>query len=478
MNAAIAIAIVIFITLVLIWLVHLSYKNDMLGDTFRSHYEKMINKGRYQYDRYFAPPGQLYDKTIGHEFDENTKLSLEKAEKIELSFRNKEKAGVSENELRQATTNASLIGDIYRFNVAPNTNGLDRSKAQKRSALHYNKAISRIVKQPAVAITNYENLLPPEFIIDRAETFYDDYINTLVNTGIGGNDNRNAVLTAAADQAILRNRPDFNQARNVVRSERKKKNGAKRGVRLTRVVVPSDAQNVHDSNLNYEIKQKFEEIKARNNSDAENVGDKNYTLEQIRSELMLHKFDKPQDKERALTILEKISKKNEITNLNTTEDQVLLNVWKRIHNSENQANQQFLKSSLFDALANSMDIDYSGKYSEVCAGGRCSRILDSLTLLDQNEHIAKPLKTTGILKNEIFHRSHKIIEEALINQDQTTVQAYNGKIDYEHNETLRNAVEKLEETLSVIIEREIRKEYSHIKPEVLDNIIKDAQAGI
>lgn len=333
--------------------------------------------------------------------------------------------------------------------------------------------MERVIREPDIP----DNRLAPEFMINRIEDFYEDYI---------------ARETLDLNNQIPFRRPNFNRIRETVRNKRlqnteptNKKNSLKKYYKERKIT--NDPQNVHDSQVGNDIKNVYDRIRQKNS-----LEEGFPTLEEIKSAILKHKFTSADKQDRALRAFEKLSQKNLNTKLNTTEDQILLNVWKRINSPENAAHRVGLRDVLFDSMADSIELNRYGEYMEVCLVGRCNRILQSLTLLDKDPEIATPIKTTEILRNEILSKSYVIIQNELKKAPLDVSNAYNG-ITYigphqaalTENQNVNNdqqnlnaKIKEFENKTKLEIERLIRQEYIGVDPKILDNLIKDAQAGV
>jgi hypothetical protein len=164
---------------------------------------------------------------------------------------------------------------------------------------------------------------------------------------------------------------------------------------------------------------------------------------------------------------------NSISSLNTNGRDVLNTVWSRINSTENEPNREHLKNALMDALINSNEKNSEGAYKPVCLTGMCSRVLESLTILDTDAEISQPVKTTEILRNEIFTKAHKVMSDTLAAADPDTRNAYNSGTDT----ILADRVSKLESDIRQAMDS-IRDDYPDINPNTISNIIEDAKAGI
>ena len=157
--------------------------------------------------------------------------------------------------------------------------------------------------------------------------------------------------------------------------------------------------------------------------------------------------------------------------MDSYEDVLLSNIWSRINSPDNKRQKDNLKEALVDALVNGFDKNTNGKYVQVCAQGRCNRVLGSMTLLDNDKTISEPIKTEDILRNEIFGKCSKITQNILNNADKDVVAAYNGG---EKNKD----VDELENKMKSDIIKMINSDYRHINTQTLQHISDDAMAGI
>lgn len=401
-------------------------------------YDKIINNVRYKYDEYFTDSQKLYERTIGYELDDNAKLALRKAHKKDDMYTLNEMNGRN-SKIADAAENSFVLANLYNYNVAPNLPAPNKQRAKHEAAYHFNHTVARIMNNPVTVINEAHQA--PEFMLDRTEVFYND----------------NAPLA----------RPNIEQARTIVRDARRA---------ITQPVgyfaqrdVPNDPQNVHDSQVNADMRNMYMEIQRANAQLPTKSDDEIIT--EISNIIRNAPPDKAQD---AQLIFDKMCKPNQISSLNTTERQLLIDVYQRITAPENINNREYLTASFINALADGMDKNNGGKHS-VCTTGRCSRLLGALTLLDTNPTIAQPIKTKEILRNEIFTKAHNIIQNRLA-KSPNEADLYTGKTE----ETQENApiLEAFNQSLKQEISDTIHHEYSHSDKKIIDDLVRDAQAGV
>lgn len=406
----------------------------------RKNKEKLSNKIRKKYDISFKKPKDVYEKTIGYENDDTVKIAVNKA--------------LNESDtLEDSIVNDFIIAELYRFNIQ------DKHIANK----FYKKTLNQIIDNPDV-----ETDLPTDFIIDRIEDYNHDPIIPYVKKEI--RNRRKKTINFQFN----------NQAKNQIENQEIKDylTGSKikeQKKYFTETKIVNDPQNVHDSNVNNELYMIYDSLKNKNIKDINNIKNNITNIElinDIKNSLNSSNLDENK-KERANIILDKFNENNTIDNLKSTDIQILKDVWKRIHSNENKDKSSNLKESLFDSLADSMEKSfYSDEYKPVCISGRCSRILQSLTLLDNDEKISTPVKTTSILKDEIMTKSYKILQDELSKQPENIQKTYNSGEG--SDEDMKNT-QKFEESVKEKIIN-IEKDYpDNIK---VKDIINDALAGI
>lgn len=199
----------------------------------------------------------------------------------------------------------------------------------------YITAIEFINNNPEAAINQQ---IEPETIIDRAEQ------------QIGRQEN----------------------ARQIIRNTRK---GARK------VKIRSDPQNVHDSNVSVEIKEKI--IKLFELTDG---------LE----------FSKPVLTEKQQKIYEEMQNKP-AEFCGTTDAEIFNRSWAYSKNKE-------LRSSLAESLENFYQENY-----RICVMGRVSNIIDSFTLLD--DELGKPILTVELLRKRCFELAAEIAKKDLTDEE-------------------------------------------------------------
>jgi hypothetical protein len=146
-----------------------------------------------------------------------------------------------------------------------------------------------------------------------------------------------------------------------------------------------------------------------------------------------------------------------------TERDILLQVWRRIHDSRNRDNIDNLKDALADALVD------ASQPALVCANGRCSRVLGSLALLDFDPN-AGNMMTLSAYKADIMRTCSEGFDKALkqAEHDQPTVyQSYMDTCDVNIN---ANEEAQFKKQLQKIIDDAIAEHSEHLTPAEQSNI--------
>jgi hypothetical protein len=173
----------------------------------------------------------------------------------------------------------------------------------------------------------------------------------------------------------------------------------------TEFAVRSDSQNVHDSNLQDKMVEKYNRLKQIN-------GKINYKdlRDSLSAEVEL------QNSIPIKIVYNRMINGSPIVSLGDTEDKVLLNVWNRAKDNPD------LGISLFDAMKDSFN---PKSMSPHCLGGRVSRVLESFTKVDTDPILNDGGVTVEILRKEMYDRSSIIVKEELDKLSSDDLSKYN-----------------------------------------------------
>lgn len=498
------IGLIILFTLILIYFLTFYWNNGELPSApFQDSMNRMKNSVSKSWDSYFTSAESMYEKTIGYINDDAAKMALNKAiQKEKMYTRNENLGRLSDKNIADAAATSFMIADLYRFNVAPNeTNQESIAAVEDAAATQYAIALHRIAINPLSVVKTSETYIPaPEFVIDRVEDFYEDYIVRVTTDNRDPNEHlinvipelqqlrtnvRNARIEAARNAAVAGILPRRLPSNKKKRSKNAEPLTEKEMIRENYFAendIRNDPQNVHESQVNKDMARIYQNILNRNKIEDELLGfsndDISANINAIKNYAKSFKFENPKGKDRALKTIDVMSKGNWITSLNARESEILSNVWKRTGSAENEQNRISLQSSLMNSLADCIEDGYNGNEYQVCISGRVGRVLGSMTLLDANEQISEPIKTAEILRNEIFSKSYKIIQDSLKETDDETARGYNGTLESPAPE-VETKVRVFEDQVRDRIETTLRKEYEDkVDKKILENLIQDAKAGV
>ena len=187
------------------------------------------------------------------------------------------------------------------------------------------------------------------------------------------------------------------------------------------VVHTSDPQNVHDSSVNMKIKSSIDTIKGI-------VVDENEINENVEEciEHVLSRSIDEADRKRLNIALSELRKGSYNGTYNMNEDALLSLIWKRTKHPVNviENRSSNLKECIVDAIRD-MVVD-DGRI--VCSGGRCARLVASLTYVDHDDTLGNP-RTVENLREIIIERTKDILH-AKIEQARLGTEEMQGVADY------------------------------------------------
>ncbi len=216
----------------------------------------------------------------------------------------------------------------------------------------------------------------------------------------------------------------------------------------------SDSQNVHDSNINNELKHGFKKITESNKdaflwniSDIENYFNHVYTHEI--SDAETHNIKD------SLKMLNYIKKKgaSKIMKLGVSETNFISNVFTKMYCEEDAKKRKTMMENFLLNLADSYN-----KGSPVCITGRVTRVLTSFSDMDENNPTLGILKAKPVIRNEILMKAANIRNKIYENADREIKDKYDsGENDHD--------VRQLEDDMKANISAMIENDYSNIKEE-------------
>jgi hypothetical protein len=234
---------------------------------------------------------------------------------------------------------------------------------------------------------------------------------------------------------------------------------------LTQQAWESDSQNVHDTAIYNELKEQY--IKVRNsNARIPNIQLKNY--KDCINWLELRYENDEEKSEKIDKVKHFLNKNYPISGLNATEQDLLSTIWQRAYDPENKENFNELREAIGDSIMDCVEGN-----NVVCLSGRTAKMWQALATLDKDPTIGI-LKSKQYLRNEIYEKCAKIVDEYVGNNGSTSTEL---KRAYQKDEQSEQ-VKELKECIIKQIDN-IKMDYINLLPEQqLNEIILECKAVI
>lgn len=206
-------------------------------------------------------------------------------------------------------------------------------------------------------------------------------------------------------------------------------------------VVKSDANNVHDGNVQEKMVEKYNHLRVLNGK-----------IDPISLEQSLIKEVNALGSIPVATAINKSLHGDVVTSYKDTERNILLHTWNRVKDNPQ------MKENFFTNLRSAYKVE-SG--NTVCVTGRVSRILDTFTAADSDHVLSGGSPTIDIIRNEMHGRSSKIVNEELGKLTQDELTKYNSGSD------------EIGTKIKGILDNRLRNEYAHLANDKRINVIID-----
>lgn len=178
----------------------------------------------------------------------------------------------------------------------------------------------------------------------------------------------------------------------------------------------NDAQNVHDSSVNNELRAVLARMAP---------GNARLALSEARQ----HAANNP----RALQALKMVANATYISPFDTDELDIFARVWNRTKEPGNNTKQA--TEAVITALADCVE---NGKL--VCVNGRCARLLSSLVTIDHDPVIAAGAMTTEAHRNEIYSQVSRAVDKRVAEASREEAQKYTSGADMDADSPLMSAI--------------------------------------
>lgn len=222
----------------------------------------------------------------------------------------------------------------------------------------------------------------------------------------------------------------------------------------------NDKQNVHDSGVNKDMRETYAKIK---NSTSK------YSIEDIKK--YVEKNITGAKKQKVLDVVARMNADGHVSSVGDSEKNILLNVWNRAYDSRNSANRDNIMESVVDNLNDCWE-----NGTIICTGGRCSRIISSLVLLDYDDNIGK-VQTTEQYKNEVFSEANRAFQEEIntaTQSDDKMLSDYGKSFNdpsIDDSTVLESMKEDLHKRVEIKVDAIIEKNKDHIPPEMKTEVM-------
>jgi hypothetical protein len=245
-----------------------------------------------------------------------------------------------------------------------------------------------------------------------------------------------------------------------------------------------NAQNVHDSGINEDLRKTLARIRMYETTRADPA-----TAIEDAKKYILNKYVNNDTgstdtscnnakAQRALSVInERIVQGGSISTFNDTEDAIFASVWNRTKHFSNANNGDKLRDAVIDALADSHE-----NGSIVCINGRTSRILNSLTTLDNDAIISASAMTKEAYRNQIFSEARDIItreiESASESPDQKLAAVGQHYLSSDDTEIDPATERKFINDVKIEIDQNLIQYNDKFRSEELKKIATECYAGI
>lgn len=165
-----------------------------------------------------------------------------------------------------------------------------------------------------------------------------------------------------------------------------------------------DRQNVHDTKINNDLNEILRKISSSVSTDDEITSARSY----------ISKIPDNTRRRRASEALTVMAEGGPMSTYKLNEAHIFALVWKRCSHPQND--ESILREAVVDALADCFD---GHPPHLVCANGRCSRVINSLALIDYDPSITGAM-TFEAYKNLVMREAAEIFENAIADAEAGT----------------------------------------------------------
>jgi len=195
-----------------------------------------------------------------------------------------------------------------------------------------------------------------------------------------------------------------------------------------------DSQNVHDTAVYTELKDQLHDVMESNKKIKNaHLHDYNEAINWLRV-----KYKNDSDKLKKLnSVVSFINFNYPVEFAGCNEQDIITAIWQRTFDPANERNAKEMREALGDAILDCVERDHV-----VCLTGRSSKVWQALARLDKNEELGV-LKTKEAVRNEIYERSAKIVDDFVGENGSTSLllkEAYNRSDETEQVKELAECI--------------------------------------
>jgi hypothetical protein len=360
--------------------------------------KEIVNTDKKQLDNY-------YNKVSGDTYDKNAKKALQYGEKID---------------------NPSAI-DHFRMGTIYLVNQKNHEKAHE----HFKAALNQVIEGKV-------DIKEVPYVVNRIDDFKDHFIDYPEIDDLPMQEALLAFYNRQREE-IIKNTTDTKVETKLEISSDDPE--YKQKVLLAKQEWISDSQNVHDSTMYQILKEQYELVNT------ENYKIKNIQLHDYNEAVnwLKHKFKDDNDKLAKLHIYLNTLNNNYPIGLipGVKEQDIITAVWRRSFDPENK------DKDIKEALADSV-LDCIERGSLVCMSGRTKKIWQSLAYNDKDEAIGI-FKSKQAIRNEIFQKCAKIINDYVGSDGTVSEQLKNAYINDENTEQVNELKSTIKKQMDNII---------------------------
>ena len=297
-------------------------------------------------------------------------------------------------------------------------------------------------------------------VVERYQQVLDDELDWFEIHQIEGFANRQEIFIP---KLVEKKKVDLCEKVKSAKNTSKTKIDAVDTLTIENKTFTSDSQNVHDSSVNKQLKNQYQQLK-KNTPVAGN------------EEVELRNFLEKQDTNRSMSALKTLDQicSTGMKNSAIEDDEIQLvnTLWNRSKCVDNKDNKENIQNAIVDSL-----VDGVG----VCSSGRCTRLLSSLVLLDYDENLSNGFSTTEQIRNEMLETANKVllstVDDYTLNKNK---ELRNVALSYSdpNTTTLPQAEEEFKDIVVQKLELELKNYSKKLKEKDYNSIMEHCIAAV